>query len=70
MPATVLTVLVRLIYHGDRRSVKPGKGRKIRIFSVKLDEIRRIRIFIFTTDDVEGNEKRVSVNYDHLTEEL
>ena len=26
--------------------------------------------FVFTTEDVEGDETRVSVNYDHLTDDL
>lgn len=47
-----------------------GPEYRIKTFKNKKITLSEGDIFIFTTDDVEGNEKRVSVNYDHLTEEL
>ena len=48
------------------------KGPEYRIKTFKNDKITLNDgdTFTFTIDEVEGDEKRVSVNYDHLTEDL
>ena len=47
-----------------------GPEYRIKTFENKKVTIQEGQQFIFTTEDVIGNEERVSVNYSHLTEEL
>ena len=47
-----------------------GPEYRIKTFENKKVTIQEDQQFIFTTEDVIGNEERVSVNYSHLTEEL
>lgn len=47
-----------------------GPEYRIKTFKDKKVTLSEGDIFVFTTDDVEGNEQRVSVNYDHLMDEL
>jgi len=47
-----------------------GPEYRIKTFEDHKVEIKEGDSFIFTTEDVAGNAERVSVSYDHLTEEL
>ena len=47
-----------------------GPEYRIKTFENKKITLADGDTFIFTTDDIVGNRERVSVNYDHLTEEL
>ena len=47
-----------------------GPEYRIKTFEDHKVEIKEGDSFIFTTEDVVGNAERVSVSYDHLTEEL
>lgn len=47
-----------------------GPEYRIRTFKEGSVTLSEGEPFIFTTEDVEGDETRVSVNYDHLTEDL
>ncbi len=47
-----------------------GPEYRIKTFEDRKVEIKEGDSFIFTTEDVVGNAERVSVSYDHLTEEL
>lgn len=47
-----------------------GPEYRIKTFENKKITLEEGAEFTFTTDDVIGNEKRVSVNYDHLIDEL
>ena len=57
-----LPIAIMLDTKGPEYRIKTFKNHK-----VTLEEGAE---FTFTTDDVEGDEKRVSVNYEHLCEEL
>ena len=47
-----------------------GPEYRIKTFKDKKIFLSEGDTFIFTTEDVEGTQERVSVNYDHLTDDL
>ncbi len=47
-----------------------GPEYRIKTFENKKVSVKEGEKFIFTTEDIIGNEERVSVNYEHLTEDL
>ncbi len=47
-----------------------GPEYRIKTFENKKVTLREGDTFVFTTDDIIGNEERVAVNYEHLTDDL